>query len=110
MAYIQNDTIKYFTKEELQKSFETNINGSGSTGDEDLDYALYNWVERGVQSTEEAFLIANWMLDRYHGVDGDIQIKYLNDIFYSLLPYCEKRNDYTAVWRINTKLLKTFQK
>ena len=103
--------MQYLSKQQLKENLLTSKNGSGSTGNLDLDYALYNWANRGVQSTEEAVLIANdFMLERYHEVDGDVQLKYLNDIFYSLLPYCEKRNDYSAMWRINSKLLETFKK
>jgi hypothetical protein len=87
-----------------------NKDGSDSTGNPDLDYALYNWAQRGVQSTEEAVLVANWMLERYHQINGDVQLKYLNDIFYSLLPYCEGEEDYKSMQLIHTKLLQTLRK
>ena len=76
-----------------------------------LTTAYTNFITIGIQSSEEAVLIANdYMLAKYHSVDGDVQSKFLRDIFYSLLPYCEEHNDYNAVQQINTKLLQTLNK
>lgn len=103
--------MKYLSKQQLQEMLLTSKDGDDSTGNPDLDYALYNWGQRGVQSTEEAVLVANnWMLDRYHQVNGDVQLKFLNDIFYSLLPYCEEKQDYKSMQLIHTKLLQTLRK
>ena len=76
-----------------------------------LQSALTNFFTNGVQSTDEAVLVANeHMLHTYHTVNGDVQLMFLKDIFYSLLPYCEEHNDYDAVQQINTKLLQTLNK
>jgi hypothetical protein len=101
------------TKQQLQELFLTSKDGCGSTGNADLDYALYNFFQsdNGIQSPQEAVLIANdYMLPKYHTVDGDVQLKFLRDIFYSLLPYCEKNEDYKAAQQIHTKLLQTLNK
>jgi hypothetical protein len=76
-----------------------------------LTTAYTNFITIGVQSTDEAVLVSNdYMLAKYHMVDGDVQLKFLKDIFNSLLPYCEQHNDYKAVQQINTKLLQTLNK
>jgi hypothetical protein len=76
-----------------------------------LTTAYTNFITIGVQSTDEAVLVSNdYMLAKYHMVDGDVQLKFLKDIFNSLLPYCEQHNDYDAVQQINTKLLQTLNK
>jgi hypothetical protein len=76
-----------------------------------LTTAYTNFITIGVQSTDEAVLVSNdYMLAKYHTVNGDVQLKFLKDIFNSLLPYCEQHNDYDAVQQINTKLLQTLNK
>jgi hypothetical protein len=76
-----------------------------------LTTAYTNFITIGIQSTDEAVLVSNdYMLAKYHMVDGDVQLKFLKDIFNSLLPYCEQHNDYDAVQQINTKLLQTLNK
>jgi hypothetical protein len=105
--------MNYLSKKQVQDLLVKLKNGSDSTGNADLDYALYNFfqTDRGIQSTEEALLIANdWMLNRYHQVDGDVQLKFLEDIFDSLIPYCKEKKDFRAVQKIHTKLLTTFDK
>jgi hypothetical protein len=105
--------MNYLSKKQVQDLLVKSKNGSDSTGNPDLDYALYNFfqTDRGIQSTEEAVLIANdWMLNRYHQVDGDVQLKFLEDIFESLIPYCKEKKDFRAVEKIHTKLLRTFEK
>jgi hypothetical protein len=101
------------SKQEVQELLLTSKDGWDSTGNADLDYALYNFFQsdNGIQSTNEAVLVANeHMLNKYHNVNGDVQLKFLKDIFYSFLPYCEEHNDYDAVQQINTKLLQTLNK
>lgn len=76
-----------------------------------LQDALKNYNTNGVQSTKEAVIIANeWMLGRFYQVGRDVQIKFLNDIFYSLLPYCKEQKDFQAVELITNKLLNTIKK
>jgi hypothetical protein len=76
-----------------------------------LTTAYTNFITIGIQSTDEAVLVSNdYMLAKYHTVNGDVQLKFLKDIFNSLLPYCEQHNDYDAVQQINTKLLQTLNK
>ena len=101
------------TKHEHQDLLLNSKDGSDSTGNANLDYALYNFFQsdNGIQSPQEAVLVANdYMLAKYHLVDGDVQLKFLEDIFYSLLPYCKEQNDYKAMQEIHTKLLSTLKK
>ena len=105
--------MQYLSKQQVQDLLLKSKDGSDSTGNPDLDYALYNFfqTDRGIQSTEEAVLIANdYMLANYHIVNGDVQLKFLNDIFYSFLPYCKERKDFKSIQKIHTKLLKILSK
>jgi hypothetical protein len=64
-----------------------------------------NFFTIGVQSTDEAVLVAKAMIYRYSStsslsVDGDVKLKYLRDIFESLIPYVKKHNDTNAYCEI----------